>query len=600
MKIKTNIGDTTPATKHKREIRKRGRVFAQPDLQLPGHGSGGIITDAIDSTSSQTFSYDDLGRLTAAAGKYGSYGFQYDKVGNRRSQTLGQTVTNYSFAEGSNRLSQINSAEIIDYQYDEAGNPLSKGDQSFTWNQNDRLISLSDNGTEAGQYDYDAQGLRTVKTTAEGAVLSLYDSAGNLLAETDADGHTIREFVYLDGLRLTLFDYSLLPEFTVTVTTAGGTALEKVRVYGFDENDRYTGNYGTTNDQGKAGFDRDMFGEGSYTFRVDYLGARFWTPATIVQNSNGIQLIIENEPVEISVITDGQVKPGVKVYAFTESGTYLGVYGITDENGKVSFSLPEGQNYKFRADLFGNQYWSDSSTIVAGGSGIVLNSFGGTLQLTLQEADSLPLQSIKTYLFSAGGSYLGLSGTSAEDGTVSYRVADGSYKIRADYLGYQFWSEDIVIAKGAAATTLAIAHQDVTWTVQADLAGFLSPLAKVNCYLFSPAGAYLGRKSTTSATGAVSFHVPDQPFRVRADYLGGQFWSEDSLWQDSSIAIAHGTAVIEVSKMGSPLDNIKVYAFTGSGSYLNLNSLTKSDGRTSFLLPAGEFRFRADYQGSQY
>lgn len=52
------------------------------------------ITDAVNSGNSQSFSHDNLLRLTQATGGNGSYGFAYDKDGNRLSQTLGVVTTN--------------------------------------------------------------------------------------------------------------------------------------------------------------------------------------------------------------------------------------------------------------------------------------------------------------------------------------------------------------------------------------------------------------------------------------------------------------------------------------------------------------------------
>jgi RHS repeat-associated protein len=558
------------------------------------------ISDVLDTGRSQAFSYDDLGRLTGATGSYGSLGFSYDLVGNRLSKTDNGLVNQYTYQPNSNKIDQIAGDQATSYSYDTAGNTLAKGDLALTWNEDNHLKQIDINAETAGSYGYDARGLRTVKTTAEGTILSIYDTAGNLLAETDEAGTTIREFVYLDSQRLTLFDYTIPPEFTVNVITTSGTKVPNVRTYAFDETNNYTGIYGTTDEHGVALFTRGDFGEGSYHFRVDYLGAQFWSDKVVVQDTSSLEVIIEDEPVGVNVVMDGEPQEGVKVYAFTESGSYLGIYSVTDENGQVSFNLPEGQNYKFRADLLGSQYWSDSSTIVAGGPAIEVNTGGGAMSITVQEGPSLPLSGIKTYLFSASGSYLGKTVTSDAEGNTSYRVSGGSYKIRADYLGYQFWSEVISVTDSATVAALTIPHLDVNITVSADLAGTLSPLADITCYLFSPTGSYLSINAKTNTSGLLSFHLPEQPYRLRADYLGQQFWSEDFTWQDSSINIPHGTGVIEVIKMGAPLEGIKVYAFSHSGTYLGLNDITDNAGKVRFVLPTGEYRFRADYQGSQY
>jgi YD repeat-containing protein len=51
--------------------------------------------------------YDDLDRLTSAAGGYGSYTYTYDSAGNRLSQAGGGISTAYSYAARSNQLTRV-------------------------------------------------------------------------------------------------------------------------------------------------------------------------------------------------------------------------------------------------------------------------------------------------------------------------------------------------------------------------------------------------------------------------------------------------------------------------------------------------------------
>jgi hypothetical protein len=56
---------------------------------------------------------------------------------------------------------------------------------------------------------------------------------------------------------------------------------------------------------------------------------------------------------------------GAKVYLFSEGGSYLGWYRITDSAGMGEFIIPSGA-YKFRVDEGGRQYWTPVTDIVAG------------------------------------------------------------------------------------------------------------------------------------------------------------------------------------------------------------------------------------------
>jgi len=51
------------------------------------------------------------------------------------------------------------------------------------------------------------------------------------------------------------------------------------------------------------------------------------------------------------------------VYLFTPGGSYLGKSETTDASGIAQFLLPD-QQYKFRVDYDGSQYWSDVVTII--------------------------------------------------------------------------------------------------------------------------------------------------------------------------------------------------------------------------------------------
>jgi hypothetical protein len=67
--------------------------------------------------------------------------------------------------------------------------------------------------------------------------------------------------------------------------------------------------------------------------------------------------------VEVTVTASSGLLQGVPVYLFTDTASYLSLQQTTDAAGKVSFDLPVGKNFKFGADVAGNQYWSDVITV---------------------------------------------------------------------------------------------------------------------------------------------------------------------------------------------------------------------------------------------
>ena len=61
---------------------------------------------------------------------------------------------------------------------------------------------------------------------------------------------------------------------------------------------------------------------------------------------------------------------------------------------------------------------------------------GKLLQATIRQDAQLPIAGIKVYLFNQGGSYLGQVQTTNTAGVAGFDVTPGSFKVRADYLGY--------------------------------------------------------------------------------------------------------------------------------------------------------------------
>ena len=102
----------------------------------------------------------------------------------------------------------------------------------------------------------------------------------------------------------------------------------------------------------------------------------------------------------------------------------------------------------------------------------------------------MPLVGASCYLFSASGAYLSQQVVTSGAGEAGFNLADGSYKIRVDYLGYQYWTE-IFTVPGPSSLTYTIPHQNVTITVTGDYNGNVEPKTQVNTYLFTASGAYV-------------------------------------------------------------------------------------------------------------
>jgi len=558
------------------------------------------ITDNLDPNRNQTFGYDDLYRLTSATGIYGTAGYTYDKVGNRLSKTLNSETDTYAYTPASNKLSNITGANPQSFAYDANGNIAAKGSKTLTYNQNNRLIQVTENSTVLGEYTYNGNGQRIKKTAGGETIIFHYDIFGNLIGESTPDGNFIEQYIYLGNERLSALTTEAAIEIAVEVTTSEGRTLSGINVYAFTDSGSYTGKTAVTDESGIASFDPVEFADGSYKFRADYLSYQFWSDNITLpgQYITGIQ--VAEETATILVTQGGIPKEGVKVYLFNAAGAYLGLYQTTDQNGNVSFDLPAGHEFKFRADILGSQFMSETISIISGGpNNHTIAGGGGTLTVTADQGEGTPIADINIYLFTTSGSYLGLSDMTDAQGQGSFEVPSGTYKVRADYLGCQFWGQDISVT-GNETTLVSIPHQDVTLTVNGDYDGDVIPLEDLSVYLFTASESYLSLSQVTDVQGQVTFNLPQMDYKVRADYLSGQYWSPVFNWTDETITIDESMAQITVTNIGQPLEGINVYVFTAAGSYLNITDSTDINGQVSFRLPAGDYNFRADYMDSQY
>jgi RHS repeat-associated protein len=630
----------------------------------------------------QEFTYDALNRLISATGRYGTISYTYDNVGNRLTRTIDDQTETYSYIAGTNRLQGIAGPNPITFTYDANGNTTGMGDKTLAYNQNNRLINAEENSTVLGEYTYNGRGQRVKKSFNGETILFIYDQAGQLISEADDKGDILREYVYLGLNRLCQFVYKIPKHIEVRVTTSKGRNLGGINVYAFTESGSYTGLHAVTDDQGVASFETEQFSEGNYKFRADYVSYQFWSSVITVPGTYSAEVVIEEETAEITVTVAGEAKEGVKVYVFNEDGTYLGIYGETDSQGKVSFDLPVGYSFKFRADHMASQYWSDTTVIGSGGSTYVpvdtgggvltvtvqkdpenpiaginvylfsasgtylahfdttdgngqvsftvsegnykvradyqqnqywatepidahqvnvvnINTGGGEFILTVEKQAGSPLVDVPVYVFTSGGTYLGITAQTDDQGEVAFDLSDGDYKFRADYLSGQFWT-DVVTVPTTLSDTLVIPHQDVTITVNGVYGAESDPLEGVSVYLFTASGSYMGQNQVTNSLGQVTFNLPQEYYKVRLDYLSGQFWSDVFVWQDADVDIDHGIVDVHVTFNGEDVADAPVYLFTTSGSYLGRYEYTDAYGHAAFLIPAQSYKFRVDYDCTQY
>ena len=246
---------------------------------------------------------------------------------------------------------------------------------------------------------------------------------------------------------------------------------------------------------------------------------------------------------QITVTNIGQPLEGINVYVFNAAGSYLNITDATNINGQVSFRLP-AEDYNFSADYMDSQYFSGVSTLIAHANNPVnIYTGGGSFTLTALKGPDNPLIGVNCYLFTDSGTYLNQSRVTNDQGEAGFDMADGSYKIRVAYLGYQFWT-DIFTIPTETSIDFTIPHQDVTVTVTSDYNGDVIPLEGISVFLFTPSDSYLSIAQVTDVQGQVTFSLPQMDYKVRADYLSEQYWSQVFNWADETITINEAVAEV--------------------------------------------------------
>jgi len=183
-----------------------GRLAAYPLGRGRGNSLGfdkaSRITDYNDSAAAnqQHFQYDALARLLGVSQGATLTGYAYDADGNRASQTVQTTgsskSTNYTYPVGSNRLAKTQGVANFAFSYDAAGNTTGDGIYLYSYNDRGRLAQVNYAGALT-QFGINGLGQRVVKTAGTATTLFMYDEAGHLLGEYQANGTAIRETVWL-------------------------------------------------------------------------------------------------------------------------------------------------------------------------------------------------------------------------------------------------------------------------------------------------------------------------------------------------------------------------------------------------------------------
>jgi YD repeat-containing protein len=161
----------------------------------------GFVSDIGSPANSNTYSYDNLDRLTNAVLPGTPFAYAYDAVGNRLSKTVGASTDTYTPAAASNRLASIapGTGPLKNYVHDATGAVTADGTNTYAYDTRGRLIqAVSVIGTTS--YQVNSLGQRIRKTNTQGDTVYHCDAQGRLIAETSISGTLQKEYIYLGDI----------------------------------------------------------------------------------------------------------------------------------------------------------------------------------------------------------------------------------------------------------------------------------------------------------------------------------------------------------------------------------------------------------------
>lgn len=164
-------------------------------------GNIAAITDLNNAANNKTFSYDALSRLTTAQDANRQLAYGLDATGNRQALATNAQVDDYAYALGSDRLLSTTSKS---FGYDESGHVIADSRYQYRYGDHNRLTNVLGSGTTLAEYAYNALGQRVKKTTSAASTHYHYNQDGQLIAETDTNGDTQKEYLYLNDRLIVL------------------------------------------------------------------------------------------------------------------------------------------------------------------------------------------------------------------------------------------------------------------------------------------------------------------------------------------------------------------------------------------------------------
>jgi len=164
-----------------------------------GYDNVGNVTSIVDNAGSlhnRTIGYDDVNRMTSAAGQWGTETITYDGRGNILTRDRNGSLQEYYY--NSDKMTyRVFPTFFYTITHDTRGNMTSDGPNIMVYDGAKNLASI-DNGTDVIDYAYDGANTRVSRSSPTEDTHVLYTMMGDLLGEYTPTGG-FKEYIYVDS-----------------------------------------------------------------------------------------------------------------------------------------------------------------------------------------------------------------------------------------------------------------------------------------------------------------------------------------------------------------------------------------------------------------
>jgi hypothetical protein len=279
--------------------------------------------------------------------------------------------------------------------------------------------------------------------------------------------------------------------------------------------------------------------------------------------------------------------------------TYTGTSDTTDNDGFVTFTLPEN-TYRFRVVKNGTEFWSEDCNTLTCSSADVETTIPVTI--AVRDRNELEQEGMWVVAFEESTGNTHIVSVTNSGGWTQMTLPRGNYRFRTEKNNRAFWSDTVYscIIPDCESATIYIDYS-VTVHVADTL---LDPDAGVwvRAYVDGSPTDYF---TLTDGDGNAYFSLPNAVYTFRAN-KGGTFFPSlascdvNAACVSADILTNVSVTVTVLNAAGAAESGILVHAFSEASGFTNLSFTTDASGQAVFTLPDGNYRFRADKGARMY